>query len=101
MNDRFVLVAWPPTKDQINLGWKLIQGNLRPDEIYPRMCAASPVAADDPAMVERVARVLAPLVWTAVTDGRDVRQEGNWHLRREWSKQRALAVLRLFSPPKE
>lgn len=26
-----------PTEAMINLGWQLIRGNLRPDEIYPHM----------------------------------------------------------------
>ena len=82
---RFVLVAWPETA-----GPDAENANAR--ESFAKLLAASPVAADDPAMVERVASVLCirlesgqPMCDATCPDCRDD----------------AVRVLRLFSPPKE
>ena len=96
MSDRFVLVAWPPSDKMLERAGDMIEREfgesdweeakdmaecLNPRPIYDAMCAASPVAADDPAMVERVADIIASPY--------------------ENADEKALAVLRLFSPPKE
>ena len=58
--------------------------------VWLAMCAATPIAADDPAIVERVARMIDPhnINWD---NGIDT-------LRKRALRDKALAVLRLFTP---
>ena len=99
MSEQFVLIAWPPSDKMLERAGDMIEREfgesdweeakdmaecLNPRPIYDAMCAASPVAADDPAVVERV-------TW-AVFNAR--KAGGN-------NEDIARDILRLFSPPKE
>ena len=63
------IVPLPPTPEQIELGWKLIMGNLRPDEIYHYLIKAAPPYVPSEADIDAVAR--------AIRD--DLPQSRQWH----------------------
>ena len=100
---RFVLVAWPPTDSMVfagnshNNGWNF-------GYCMNKAVAASPVAADDPAMVERVARTACRrgCEGEAAYHGKTIEEYGRscCYLWDDYSDD-ALSILRLFSPPKE
>lgn len=84
---RYVLVAWPPSEEMVTAGWS---ETADPDGIFGLMCAATPIAADDPAVVEQVARLIDPhnINWD---NGIDT-------MRKRELRDKAAEVLRIFTP---
>ena len=97
---RYVLVVQHPTTVQKNVGANIVDPPSWDiaHEMYERMCAATPIAADDPAEVERVARMLQranrPDHGMFNAEQMDEMDEQSLPAYRKL----ALAVLRLFTP---